>query len=117
DQGALRSARDRILPRSDAPDRKNRLAADARLVVEGPSARDGPSQGRHRVARLCAAESAGRGSEGRLLDVRVADGGKGEGHRREGLVRPGAEAAGCSAGSAAAGCSAAACDYESWWPG
>ena len=85
----------------DAADRKDRDAADARRVVERPSARDGSSQGRHRAARLCAAESAGRVSEGRVHDVRVADGGDAAGRRRESFFGPGAAPAGRRADSAA----------------
>ena len=99
---ALRSARSRIHRACDAADRKDRDAADARRVVERPSARDGSSQGRNRAARLCAGESAGRIPERRLHDVRGADGGDAAGRGRESFFSPGAAPAGRPADSAAA---------------
>ena len=98
---ALRSARDGIHRAGDAADRKDRDAANARRVVERPSARDGPSEGRNRAARLCAGESAGRISERRLHDVRVADGGDAAGRGRESFLGAGAAPAGRRADSAA----------------
>ena len=98
---ALRSARDGIHRAGDAADRKDRDAADARCVVERPSARDGPSEGRNRAARLRPGESAGRIPERRVHDVRGADGGDAAGRGRESFFGPGAAPAGRRADSAA----------------